>query len=199
MLIGIDEAGRGPLAGPVVCACVSIPNGFVIPQGICLIDSKKLSDVNRRKAFSFIVKHFLWAVEVVDVYTIDRLNIRRASLLGMQRALNRFLSKYSCGGYEFIRIMVDGTDKIELPEFLNGECIPVVKGDDKVREIACASILAKVVRDSIMLGLDKLYPIYGFARNKGYATKEHVEAIHRFGPSPVHRRSYEPVVQMRLW
>ncbi len=200
MVIGIDEAGRGPLAGPVVCACASIPENFCIPKGVLLADSKKLSAIQRRKSFDFIVKNFLWSVEIVDVYTIDRLNIRRASLFGMQRALRKFIDKYSdwLTG-KSVQVMVDGVDIIELPDCLNGHCSAVVKGDGKVLEIACASIISKVIRDAVMNGLDRLYPKYGFAKHKGYATREHLLAIDKFGPCPVHRHSYRPVVQMRLW
>ncbi len=134
----------------------------------------------------------------MDVYTIDRLNIRRATLLGMSRSLDRFLEKYKQLD-DWFEVLIDGKDSIDLPSDLSGCCQSVVKGDILVPEISCASILAKVVRDGIMRGLDVLYPEYGFSRHKGYATAEHIRIINRLGPSRVHRRSYEPVSQITLW
>ncbi len=198
MIVGIDEAGRGPLAGPLVCVCVALPKGLNFPDNIKVIDSKKLNVSQRLRAFRYIVENAYWAVEVVDVYTIDRLNIRRATLLGMSRVLEKFLDRYRQLDNWF-EVLVDGKDGIELPAELPGVCQAVVKGDMLVPEISCASILAKVIRDGIMKGLDVLYPEYGFSRHKGYATAEHIGVINRLGPSRVHRRSYEPVSQITLW
>ncbi len=199
LILGIDEAGRGPLAGPVVCAAVSIPDDVVFPKSVIVDDSKKISPNQRKVAFEFIVRNLLWAVEVVDVYTIDRLNIRGATLSGMRAVVEKFFEKYSFLSCDFVRVMVDGKDEVSLPIEIYGECVPVIKGDSRVKEISCASIVAKVIRDSIMFGLDKLYPKYGFARHKGYPTKEHILALRRLGPCCVHRRSYRPVVQTQLW
>ncbi len=198
VVIGIDEAGRGPLAGPVVCACVAWRDGVKRPK-IKLNDSKSLTPTQRKEAFRFIVDNLYWSVEIVDVYTIDRLNIRRATLSGMVKALEAMLRRYPELGEQNLLVLIDGKDEIELPNSINGRCRAVVKGDKHVLEIACASILAKVIRDHIMLALDQLYPDYGFADHKGYATARHLEVINRIGPSRVHRRSYEPVVQIRLW
>ncbi len=198
IVVGVDEAGRGPLAGPVVCACVVWRKGVDFPS-LRLDDSKSLTPSQRKDAFLFIVKNLYWAVSIVDVYTIDRLNIRRATLSGMGEALERLIEKYPALADETLLVLVDGNDTIPLPPSVNGLCRSVVKGDKTVLEISCASILAKVIRDHIMLGIDRLYPGYGFAEHKGYATAQHLRALNRLGPCRVHRRSYNPVVQMRLW
>jgi len=198
VVVGVDEAGRGPLAGPVVCACVSWKEGVDRPP-IRLNDSKSLSFAQRKRAFKFIVENLYWSVSIIDVYAIDRLNIRRATLSGMSEALTILLDKYPQLRQRKLLVLVDGKDSFDLPVSINGRCRPVIKGDKYVLEISCASILAKVIRDYIMFGLDCLYPEYGFADHKGYATAQHLKAIDQFGPCRVHRRSYRPVVQMRLW
>lgn len=198
VVVGVDEAGRGPLAGPVVCACVSWKEGVDRPP-IRLDDSKSLSFAQRKRAFKFIVENLYWSISIIDVYAIDRLNIRRATLSGMSEALTILLDKYSQLRQRKLLVLVDGKDSFDLPVSINGCCRPVIKGDKYVLEISCASILAKVIRDHIMFGLDCLYPEYGFADHKGYATDQHLKAIDQFGPCRVHRRSYRPVVQMRLW
>ena len=199
LTVGVDEAGRGPLAGPVVCSAVAFPEGIEFPNDVVITDSKRLTPKRRRSAFEFITHNLYWSVVVVDVYTIDRLNIRRATLSGMAKALESLIEKYPIVRDYRIEVVVDGRDGIPLPEDLDSVCVPTVKADSSVLQVSCASILAKVVRDGIMLGLDVLYPQYGFARHKGYATEDHIRAINQYGPSRVHRRSYDPVVQMRLW
>jgi ribonuclease HII len=171
---GADEAGRGPLAGPVVVAAVVLPKGFRV-SGID--DSKKLTPERREHQAERIKERAAWCVEVVGVDEIDRYNILWASMLGMARALERL---------SFSRALVDGN------------CLPrttlpveaVVKGDGKYACIAAASIIAKTERDRIMREVSLEYPEYGFDSHFGYSTPEHLAALDRFGPCPLHRRSF---------
>jgi len=178
---GVDEVGRGPLAGPVVAACVVLPMGFSLPQ---INDSKKLSPKKREKLFDLIMQN---AEEVgigmVGEKTIDRMNILNASLKAMWKAVKKLKNHP-----EFI--LVDGNQKIphlHLPQ------MPVIKGDSLSISIASASIVAKVTRDRIMHNLDKKYPEFRFARNKGYCTREHLQALKTFGPCRIHRKSFKIV------
>ena len=180
--MGIDEAGRGPLAVPVVvCACI-LPDRFSL-KGIR--DSKQLSDLARRQAASYLRSNpkVCYALCFIDVDTIDTINILQATLLGMEKA-------YGTLGIACDLALVDGNVAPKLP--IKTETI--VKGDDKIPSISAASILAKVARDDFMIALDEVYPQYRFCNNKGYATKEHLEALACFGAIPqVHRRSFTPV------
>ena len=182
MIAGVDEAGRGPLAGPVMAAAVILDPARPI-EG--LKDSKKLSANKREMLAGLIQQHALaYAVGVAEVEEIDRLNILNASLLAMARALQALEIRPE-------RILVDG---IHAPD----SDLPVetiVRGDDKVPEIAAASILAKVMRDREMLRLDRVYPQYGFARHKGYPTQLHIEALRLHGVLPIHRKSFRPVAE----
>ena len=180
MAAGVDEAGRGPLAGPVYAAAVIMNPAHPI---LGIDNSKVLRAAERERLDALIRAHALaWAVGRADVDEIDRINILQASLLAMQRAVAALDPAPS-------RVLVDGN------------CCPVVacpahaivEGDQRVVAIAAASILAKVARDREMAALDGRYPGYGFARHKGYSTREHLEALRRLGPSPVHRRSFAPV------
>ena len=174
---GCDEAGRGPLAGPVYAAAVILPRDF-LPEG--LNDSKKLSPAKREKLYEEIRAHALdFATARAEVEEIERINILEAAMLAMRRAVAG-LKRMPDGA------LVDGpiARGFPLPAF------PVVGGDGKCPSIAAASILAKVERDRDCMELDKLYPQYGFASHKGYATKAHREAILRYGPCPAHRRSF---------
>ena len=174
---GCDEAGRGPLAGPVYAAAVVLPRGF-LPAG--LNDSKKLSPAKRESLYGEICANALsFAVARAEVEEIERLNILNAALLAMRRAVDGLQVRPD-------GVLVDGpiARGFDLP------AIPVVGGDGKCPSIAAASILAKVERDRYCLELDRLYPQYGFALHKGYATKVHREAILRCGPCPAHRRSF---------
>lgn len=178
---GVDEAGRGPLAGPVYAAAVILDPDDLI-EGIA--DSKILA-APRREALAREIeaRALASAVAAVDVHDIDRLNILQASLLAMRRAL------------EGLRI-VPGMALIDGNRCPDGLCCParaIVKGDQKVVAIAAASILAKVARDQEMERLDRCHPGYGFAQHKGYGTKAHLAALKRLGPCPVHRRSFAPV------
>jgi ribonuclease HII len=183
---GVDEAGRGPLAGPVVAAAV-----VLAPGDWCegLNDSKKLSADKRTELYARVLleaRAFAWAV--VGPRAIDRLNIRRASLEAMRRAVTRLRVPPSL-------VLVDGDS--EVPG-LACEQQTVIGGDARMLSIAAASVLAKVVRDRIMERLDRVYPVYGFARHKGYGTADHLAAIQRHGPCPLHRYSFSPVTTLEL-
>ncbi|MCQ3829529.1 ribonuclease HII [Microbulbifer elongatus] len=180
LLAGVDEVGRGPLAGDVVAAAVILdPDNPV--EG--LADSKKLSEKRRDALFDEIrEKASSFAVARASVEEIDQLNILHASLLAMKRAVEQLSVQP-----EFV--LVDGNRK---PQWRYA-CDTVVKGDDRVPCIAAASILAKVTRDREMVQLDRIYPGYGLAGHKGYPTKAHMEALARLGATPVHRKSFAPV------
>lgn len=174
---GVDEAGRGPLAGPVFAAAVIFEKGVVIPE---INDSKKLSEKKREALFGEIQNHALaYAIATATAQEIDEINILNASLLAMRRAL---ASLSQAPDY----LLVDGNVFRDFA--IAGRA--VVKGDALIPAIAAASILAKVARDRSCLELDRLYPAYGFAKHKGYPTEAHRAAILKYGPCPVHRRSF---------
>ncbi len=177
LVAGIDEAGRGPLAGPVCAAAVILPKDLII-DGIN--DSKKLTEKKRELLFDVITKSAIaYSIEFVSSEVIDEINIRQATSLAMHNALKNLETKADF-------VIIDGNDNIpyEIPfEY-------VIKGDAKSQTIAAASILAKVSRDRLMTELDGEYPEYCFAKHKGYGTKVHIEAIQKFGISPVHRKSF---------
>lgn len=178
---GTDEAGRGPLAGPVVAAAVVFPPHFDHPD---INDSKALTDAKRRQLFDLITTQALsYAIAIVDVDEIDHLNIYQASRKAMIQALAKLNVRYQ----------VVLTDAMPLPN----ETVPVealIKGDQKSLAIAAASILAKVTRDDLMLAIDEQYPQYGFKHHKGYGTKAHMDALKTYGPlQGIHRKSYKPV------
>jgi ribonuclease HII len=177
---GVDEAGRGPLAGPVVVAAVILPSRHGL-RG--LDDSKRLSRAQREALFPEIQERALcWAIECVEVEEIDRLNILRATLTGMRRAV---CALHPAPGLA----LVDGN---RAPE-LDCEVRTIIQGDLWVPAISAASILAKVTRDGIMQRWHETYPHYGFDHNKGYPTPEHLDCLRRHGPCPIHRRSFAPV------
>jgi ribonuclease HII len=189
---GVDEVGRGPLAGPVVAAAVILPRGFTHPD---IKDSKMLSSQQREKLVPIIQEAAqCWAVGIIDVADIDRLNILRASLTAMAHALHGLSSQPD---YAFI----DGNQKIPLGIFAALGCKAlrpmrqktIIRGDQLCLSIAAASIIAKVARDRIMIDLDKQYPEYGFAAHKGYGSAAHLAALQRYGPTPIHRRSFKRV------
>nr|WP_276612647.1 ribonuclease HII [Halioglobus maricola] len=179
-IAGVDEVGRGPLAGDVVAAAVILDPARPI-EG--LRDSKKLSEA-RRERLAVLIKEqsIAWAVARASVAEIDELNILHASMLAMKRAVEALQLQ---PGY----VLVDGN---RLPVW-NYASEPVVKGDDRVPAIAAASILAKVQRDNELKALEEQYPGYGFAKHKGYPTAVHLEALRELGVTPVHRRSFGPV------
>jgi len=177
LLLGIDEAGRGPLAGPLVCAGVVFPIGYENPE---IYDSKALSEKKREALFDVIQNDALYfKIMIVSEKEIDRKNIYRAD----QDAFRQIA--------ESIDVPVVLTDA--MPFVLEGrEVTDIVKGDQKSISIAAGSILAKVTRDRLMKEYDAVYPEYGFAKNKGYGTKQHMEAIEKYGITPIHRRSFAP-------
>ena len=180
LVAGVDEAGRGPLAGPVVAAAVILDDRQPIAG---LADSKVLSPRKRERLFDEIrAKALACCIAEASVEEIDRLNILQASLLAMRRAVE---------GLRLVprRVLVDGN---QLP-VLNMPAAAIVSGDAKVPAISAASILAKVYRDRLCLALDRDYPDYGFAAHKGYPTAAHLAALRQHGACPVHRRSYAPV------
>lgn len=174
---GCDEAGRGPLAGPVVAAAVILPEGLVI-EG--LDDSKKLSEKKREKLFDIIIENCVdYGIGICEVAEIEEMNILNASMTAMNRAVNKLKTVPDLA-------LVDGN----IVRGFQMRAVPVIKGDAICPSISAASILAKVMRDRLVSELDETYPEYGFKKHKGYGTKEHREAILKYGPSPIHRMSF---------
>jgi ribonuclease HII len=184
---GVDEAGCGPLAGPVVAAAVVFPNSWLdtgLPSKFRgLNDSKQLTEEEREKFFERIQSYpeIHFAITVVDVETIDRINIRQAAWQGMNQSLDKLQMRAE-------HVLVDGLRIRWLPY----PQTPLVQGDAKSYSIAAASVLAKVTRDRLMRELDKQFPGYGFAEHKGYSTPRHFEAIQKLGPCLIHRKSFAP-------
>lgn len=188
---GVDEVGRGPMFGPVVAAAVILPMGCRLPG---LTDSKQLTEKQRNEFDAAIRKRAIsWAVAAVDVETIDRINIRRASLLAMRMAVEQLAVAPDFVFPDYL--LIDGCDTIDWPCPQEA----VVEGDAQSKSIAAASVLAKVHRDRLLVELDSVYPGYGLARHKGYCSQEHLEALRRLGPTPLHRKSYAPVAQRMLF
>src|SRR5580698_2246723 len=184
-IAGLDEVGRGPMFGPVVAAAVIFPERRRLPG---LTDSKQLTEKQRNEYDAAIRDCAVaWAIAAVDVETIDRINIRRASLLAMRMAMEQLSAAELAPDY----LLIDGRDTIEWPCAQQA----VVGGDARSISIAAASVLAKVHRDRMLVELDAVYPGYGLARHKGYCSQEHLEALRRLGPTPLHRKSYSPVAQ----
>ena len=184
-IAGCDEVGRGPMFGPVVAAAVILPTGCRL-RG--LNDSKQVAEKKRNELDVEIrAKALAWAIAAVDAETIDRINIRKASLLAMRMAVEQLalVPDY---------LLIDGCDTIEW----NCPQQSVVQGDATSFSIAAASVLAKVYRDRMLVELDAVYPGYGLARHKGYCSREHLAALDRLGPTPLHRRNWSPVAQMML-
>jgi ribonuclease HII len=193
-IAGLDEVGRGPLAGPVVAAAVVLPLGFTHSD---IKDSKMLTAEQRERLLPTIRESAVcWGVGIVEVEEIDRINILKASLVAMVKAFRALRPVPDC-------LLIDGNQMIPAELFqVNAvfKQLPhqktIIKGDQLCVSIAAASILAKVARDTMMVELDKIYPEYGFAHHKGYSCITHMEALRRFGPSPIHRRSFKPVRAM---
>jgi ribonuclease HII len=184
-IAGLDEVGRGPLFGPVVAAAVVLPSGF---QFDGLTDSKKLSEKKRNQLDLEIRSNAIaFAIAEVDAETIDRINIRQASLLAMRRAVEKLALSPDF-------LLIDGRDTIDW------QCPQkaVIRGDAMSFSIAAASVLAKVYRDRLLVQLDSEFPGYGLAEHKGYGCPAHLAALARLGPSPLHRKSYHPVAQAAL-
>lgn len=191
ILCGMDEAGRGPLAGPVSAAAVVLPPDFPISE---LRDSKKLSGKRRSVLETMIKDRSCWSVVLVDHETIDKLNILNASLLAMKLAFEEMIKKLP----DFCKKEYGDDVDLELSAFVDGtfcpeisvECTAKPKADSTVPEVMAASILAKTERDRVMIEYAKKYPEYGYERHKGYPTKEHKEICRRIGPSPIQRHSF---------
>ncbi len=181
-ICGIDEAGRGPLAGPVVAACVVLPTRFTV-QGVG--DSKQLTPLQRERLFPQIINHARGVgLGIVEPAEIDRINILNATHLAMRTAFTNLPTGLWCD-----LALIDGLPVRDFPI----SHWAIVKGDSRSLSIAAASVIAKVTRDRIMDDLHASYPEYGFAQNRGYPSPAHLEALARLGPTPEHRRSYKPV------
>lgn len=188
LVAGVDEAGRGPLAGPVVAAAVVFPCGW-LEEGLDsrlrgLNDSKQLTEAQREEYYAILTAHpeIRYAIADADAGLIDRINILQATHRAMNAALEQLRPPPQ-------HVLVDGSPvkSMRLPN------TPLVKGDARSYSIAAASVLAKVTRDRLMREFDRLYPGYGFAEHKGYGTPQHLAAIRRHGPCPIHRRSFAPI------
>jgi ribonuclease HII len=191
VIIGVDEAGRGPLAGPVVAAAAVLTHARFKNR---IDDSKKLTPQARSAAFFELLQKTIFGIGIVSQEEIDRVNIYRASKTAMERAVTVLLKKLpSCdvrGSEPECRVrtcvLVDGNMSLDTP----CPCVTLISGDAQSKSIAAASIVAKVVRDAIMNLYDEQYPRYGFSRHKGYGTLQHRTALGLFGPSPIHRKSF---------
>lgn len=177
LIAGVDEVGRGPLAGPVCVACVMMPLDDLI-EGVD--DSKKLSEKKRELLFDKIKeKAICYSIQMIDEQTIDKINILEATKLAMKNAINSMSVKPDI-------VLVDAINKLDVDVEIRG----IVKGDALSYSIGCASILAKVTRDRLMCELAKEYPEYGFEKHKGYGTKQHIDALKEYGPCVYHRLSF---------
>lgn len=181
---GVDEVGRGPLIGPVVASCVVLPKGFVL-EG--LTDSKKLSEKKRDIFYNYITNHCLaYGIGVVSPLEIDEINIYEASRKAMLIAIAKVREQINLE-----HVLIDA-----MPINIDIPTTSIIKGDAKSISIAAASVIAKVTRDKMMYELDKKYPMYGFASHKGYPTKKHIEAIHKYGLIEGYRKTYGPVKEV---
>ena len=181
---GVDEVGRGPLVGPVVCACVILPKDYYNEE---INDSKKISEKKREKLFDTIMNDAIGVgIGISSEKIIDEVNILEATKLAMKEAINKCSVKPE-------HVLIDAVKlDIDIPS------TSIIKGDAKSQSIAAASIVAKVTRDRMMDELDLKYPMYLFKKNKGYGTKKHLEALDTIGITPIHRKTYEPVKSMLL-
>jgi ribonuclease HII len=190
LVVGIDEAGRGPLAGPVVAACVILDKNIII-EGIN--DSKKITKIRRKKIFLEICQKAKFGVGIIDASMVDKINILQATKLAMHAAFENLQNKYQI--FPQI-ILVDGNIIPFKKQHQIKEIIAIVKGDSKSLSIAAASIVAKETRDQIMDNFHQDYPQFHFNKPAGYGTKLHLEKIREFGISPIHRKSFEPIKSM---
>ncbi len=186
-IIGVDEAGRGPLVGSVVAAAVILPPKFQLPG---MTDSKKLNEKKRDSLYQQITDQCDWSVAEASSIEIDQINILQATMLAMKRAIIDLQEEYSkYRGKTIFNVMVDGN---HCPDIAN--CIAIVKGDLSEPTISAASIIAKVTRDRQMRELDSQYPQYGFAQHKGYGTRKHILALAKYGPiQGIHRHTFSPI------
>lgn len=182
---GVDEVGRGPLAGPVVTACVVLPEDFDV---IGIDDSKKLSEKKREYFFDIIMEKALAVgIGVEDNIVIDQINILEATKKAMKKAIDQADKNLSQGSGENIDCVI--VDAVKIPD-VSQKQISITKGDEKSLSVAAASIIAKVTRDRMMVQFDKEYPGYLFAKNKGYGTKDHYNGLNENGVTPIHRKSF---------
>ncbi|MCX8034525.1 MAG: ribonuclease HII [Thermodesulfovibrio sp.] len=185
IIAGIDEAGRGCLAGPIVAACISFKDNVFI-EGIR--DSKELTAEQRERLFQEILQNAFVGIGIINVDIIDKANVLHATRLAMIEAFKNI-------GRQIELLLIDA---VELPDIKISQK-SIIKGDQKSAVIASASIVAKVTRDKIMRQYHEVYPDYGFDRNKGYATQEHLNALKKLGPCPIHRKSFSPVRELMLF
>lgn len=181
-IAGVDEVGRGPLCGPVVtCACI-LPDNYSLPG---LTDSKKLSEKKREELYEILIKDCIYSIGIKDEKRIDEINIREATIEAMYEAINNLSVKP-----DYVLI-----DAMELPK-LDMEYNAMIKGDFKSASISAASIIAKVTRDRMMIELDKKYPEYGYRKHKGYPTKDHIEAVKKYGVKDFYRMTFAPINEL---
>lgn len=184
-IIGLDEAGRGPMAGPLVVAGVIFPKGYYDER---INDSKALSEKKREDLYDIVIENALaYSIQIIDEKEVDELNVYQASRQGMIRAIQDLKDLDCKPDYAL-------SDAMPLGDVIEHQAI--IKGDAKSMSIGAASILAKVTRDRIMIEYDKKYPEYGFKKHKGYPTKEHKEALKIYGACPIHRKSFKPVMEV---
>lgn len=181
---GVDEVGRGPLVGPVVAACCVLPKDFIL-EG--LTDSKKLTEKKREKFYPYIIEHCIaYGIGIVSPEIIDEVNIYEATKLAMKQAIAEVQKQIPLE-----HVLIDAM-KLDL----NILSTSIIKGDAKSISIAAASVIAKITRDHMMLELDQKYPMYGYKNHKGYPTKKHIEAIHKYGLIDGYRKTYGPVKEV---
>ena len=180
---GVDEVGRGPLVGPVVACCCVLPKGFKL-EG--LTDSKKLTEKKRDEYYEYLIQNTIYGLGIVDADRIDEINIYQATKEAMYQAIENVRKQVNL---EYV--LIDA-----MPLELDIPTNSIIKGDAKSISIAAASVIAKVTRDRMMIELDKKYPMYGYAKHKGYPTKAHIDAIHKYGLIDGYRKTYGPVKEM---
>ena len=180
---GVDEVGRGPLIGPVVACCCVLPKEFKL-EG--LTDSKKLTEKKRDEYYEYLIQNTIYGLGIIDAEKIDEVNIYEATKLAMYEAIANVRKQVNL---EYV--LIDA-----MPLDLDIPTNSIIKGDAKSISIAAASVIAKVTRDRMMIELDKKYPMYGYAKHKGYPTKAHIEAMHKYGLIEGYRKSYGPVKEM---
>lgn len=180
---GVDEVGRGPLIGPVVACCCVLPIGFKL-EG--LNDSKKLSEKRREEYYEYLKDNTIYGLGIIDADKIDEVNIYEATKLAMYEAIKNVKKQVNLE-----HVLIDA-----MPLDLDIPNTSIIKGDAKSISIAAASVIAKVTRDRMMIELDKKYPMYGYKKHKGYPTKAHIEAIHKYGLIEGYRKTYGPVKEM---
>ncbi len=191
-IAGVDEAGRGPLAGPVAAAAVVLPPNFSSPHFLLLNDSKQLKPALRELLFDEITQKARWGIGVVDALTIDQINIRQASWKAMQNAVDDLCERTSTQSstrFAVDHVLIDGLPYDEAVWPYEA----IVKGDTKSLSIAAASVVAKVWRDRLMIDFDAQFPQYGFAQHKGYGSPQHLRALQEHGACAIHRRTFKPV------